>query len=120
MGGLISYLRAAFETQTPDHVIFAGVEPMPLSNHFEFGFYNFISKSDVVWMPGYAIEPEIIDQLRDLSVGASFRIIEEESQGQFGTMVHRIEITPHDIVYDLSDDNGVLPHVDDLPGVLKL
>jgi hypothetical protein len=123
MSTLLSYLRAIFAKSAgdaPDYVIYAGAEPAPMSNYFEFGFYIPVSPTQALWMPGYALEPNVIEDLRSLPLGASFRIVAQEAEGPFGTMIHQVALSPHAPVYDLSEEGGALPHVDELPAILKL
>lgn len=83
------------QTADSNKVIYAGAadpsEPTK-TNGFEFGFYMAgPDQSEALWMPGFASDKKVIQQLKDLAIGQTFQITAESSWGGLGTRVHSIK-----------------------------
>lgn len=70
---------------------------------YEFWVYALVNDSAVL-LPARALDGEVIDQLKNMEVGDSFKITEEADDGPLGVFVKAIEVDSDAPAYKIPED----------------
>lgn len=103
----MSHRKAKDDHLSNMDVIFGGFDGSTEDSDCEFGIYVAPNGKEAVRLPAVTSSRDVVEKLKNLSLGQVFKVTSEQPSGPLGTRVNAVEVKPDAKIYTIPQDRPV-------------